>query len=1181
MQNIKASWKITKYFGDKSIVAYLLFFVLFLWPVPTMAVYQIPRKVLVLHSYHSGLSWTDSLVEGINKGLADSGIIHDITHEFMDTKRIFTDRYLDELAALYTLKFNGSKFDVILVTDDLAFTFIRKHYDRLFPGVPVVFCGINFFKETMLQGFSKFTGVLEAFDIPATLNIAIALQPKAKRFVVLSDMTPTGRTNKKVFLEAMEKVSKPMDVIFLENLTMDEVRKEMSRLGERDIAIWLSYTSDSAGNYFSFGRSAHLISETSKAPLYSLWDFHLGYGIVGGKLISGFYQGNIAAKLAARILAGEPAASIPVVTESPNRYMFDFAQLQRFNIDTDSLPVDSIVINRPQTFYSQYKTAVWGIVVGFICLAAIILLLLLNVAGRRRANIEISKAKDRFQRIFNDTAVALLEIDFSRVYQRLATLQAQGVVDISAYYAERPEESQEIVRLTQVLDCNIAALSLYGVAAKKELLGVVDEELQRFILEYFSEILVAIKNDDMHLQWEVATKRLDGVKIDVLLGMKPDDRMGSVDTLIISAVDITERKRYFESLRRSENRFRTLFDSAASGIALIDGNGRYLRVNDALCSMLGFTREEMETSFWQEMTHPEDIKLTEMMISDLQQGKSVLPTEKRYIHKDGRIVWGLINVGLNIEESSAPQHYVVQVQDISQIKEVQAGMRLREERYRQIFEADLSGFFISNPSGKVLLCNQVFAGILGFTTVTEVVGQNVASFYSKTDGWSGVVEALWNDKKIENSEMELVRGDGEVVNVLFNGIGRCDEQGQLLEIQGHMMDISRQKHLEVKLVRAQKMEAIGLMVGGVAHDLNNILSGIINYPELMLVKLDTDNPLRKPLQSIKESGLRAAAVVADLLTVARGAANVREVHNIHEMAKEYLNSPECSRLRALYPNIAIRLRCLTENASILCSPVHIKKCLMNLVTNAVEAIENVGLVQLVIREEQQTAGKNGDGGIQQNVIIEVIDDGPGISEKDRERIFEPFYTKKVMGKSGTGLGLAVVWNTVQDHGGKIQVTGGSQGTTFSLFFPRMEKVTLAPVVEQEFSGFKGDGESILVVDDEAVPRDIACQILTVLGYTVYAVACGEEAITFLQGQKVDLVLLDMFMDPGMNGCLTYQKIIERHPGQKAIIASGFSKSDDVKKAMQLGVGGFIEKPYSMEQLARVVCRELHGSDLSL
>lgn len=1178
MQNIKTSRKLAKYLGDKVVAACLLLFVLSLCFSPVMADHVIPRKVLVLHSYHSGLSWTDSLVEGINKGLADSGIVHDITHEFMDTKRNFTDRYLDELAALYTLKFSDSKFDVILVTDDLAFTFIRKHYDRLFPGVPVVFCGINLFRETMLQGFSKFTGVLEAFDIPATLNTAIELQPQAKRFVVLSDMTPTGRTNKKLFLDAMGKVTKPMDVLFLENLTMDEVRSEMSRLGGQDIAIWLSYTSDSAGNYFSFGRSAHLISETSKAPLYSLWDFHLGYGIIGGKLISGFYQGNLAAKLAVRILGGEPAASIPVVTESPNHYMFDFVQLQRFHIDPGKLPAGSIVINRPQTFYSQYKTAVWVIVAGFVGLAVIILSLLINVVVRRRANHQISRARDRFQRIFNDTAVALLEVDVSVVYRKLAMLQEQGVVDTTAYCFEHPQELQQMIELTWVLDCNGAALSLYGAEDKQEMLGAVGSDLQRFILEHFSEIVAALKNDGLRLEWEAVTKRLDGENIDVLFGMKLAGRSGSIDSLIVSAVDITERKRYLEALRRSENRFRTLFDSAASGIALMDENGRYLRVNDALCAMMGFSREEMEKTTWQEMTHPDDIKLTKGMIIDLLQGKSVLPLEKRYIHKDGRVVWGLINVALNIEESSEPLHYVVQVQDISQIKEVQAGMRLREERYRQIFEADLSGFFISNPSGKVLLCNQVFAGILGFTSVSEVVGRNIASFYHKADVWTGVVEALWNGQKIENSEMEFLRGEGEVVSVLFNGIGRIDDQGQLQEIQGHMVDISRQKHLEVQLSRAQKMEAIGLMAGGVAHDLNNILSGIINYPELMLAKIDTDSPLCKPLQSIKDSGLRAAAVVADLLTVARGAANVREVHNIHDMAKGYLNSPECSRLWVLYPNITISLQCLTANASILCSPVHIKKCLMNLVTNAVEAIDNSGLVQLVIREDRQTAQKDGADGPQKYVIIEVIDDGPGITEKDRERIFEPFYTKKVMGKSGTGLGLAVVWNTVQDHGGKIQVTSGSRGTAFSLFFPRHEKAALAPVVEQEFSGLKGDGESILVVDDEAVQRDIACQILTVLGYTVHAVACGEEAITFLQEQQVDLVLLDMFMDPGMNGCLTYQKIVERWPGQKAIIASGFSKSDDVKKAMQLGVGGFIEKPYSMEQLVRVVYRELHDAN---
>jgi PAS domain S-box-containing protein len=677
------------------------------------------------------------------------------------------------------------------------------------------------------------------------------------------------------------------------------------------------------------------------------------------------------------------------------------------------------------------------------------------------------------------------------------------------------------------------------------------------------------------LQWEAVTRRLDGEPVDVLLSMRPARRTAASDSLILSAVDITERKRYYEALRQSENRFRTLFNSAASGIALVTVHGRYLRVNDALCALLGYTREEMERANWRDITHPDDVELTDTMISEMLQSQSIRPLEKRYIHKDGRIIWGLINVGLNLDDNGSPLHYVVQVQDITWMKEVQAEMRLKEERHRQIFEADLSGFFIADPSGKVLLGNQVFAGILGFASVAEVVGRNISPHYRKPGAWSGWVEALRDGKKIDNPEVELLRSSGESVTVLCNGIGSFDEQGRLAEIQGHMINISGQKKLEMQLVRAQKMEAIGLMAGGVAHDLNNILSGIINYPELMLATLGPDSHLRKPLVSIRESGLRAAAVVADLLTVARGAANVREVHNIHALAEEYLDSPECSKLRSLYPKIAIDLLCVSENTTILCSPVHVKKCLMNLVTNAMEAIETSGRVQLIILGQQQMEKKDGVEIARDYVVVKVIDDGPGISEKDRERIFEPFYTKKVMGKSGTGLGLAIVWNTVQDHGGKIQVTGSELGTSFSLFFPRHDKTAVEPGQEQDGIALRGDGERILVVDDEALLRDIAYQILTSLGYTVDTVESGEEALAFLQDNRVDLVLLDMFMDPGMNGCRAYERISEFRPGQKAIIASGYSKSDDVKKAMRLGVGSFIEKPYSMEQLGRVVHRELH------
>ena len=322
-------------------------------------------NILVLHSYHKGLSWTDSLVQGIDEGFAESGLTLNISHEFMDTKRLFTENYLNQLAALYQLKFKNNNIDVVLSTDDHAFNFLRLHHNSFFPGKPIVFSGVNNFNKAMLDNHPKFTGVVEAFDIPSTLDIALRLHPKATRFVVIDDQTLTGKSNMKLFQEAMKNISRPMELLLLDNQTMAEVQDEVSRLDEKDIAIWLTFTADREGNYFSFRQSAKMISEVSKAPLYSFWDFHLGYGIIGGRLASGYFQGRKAAELALRILRGEPVANIPVVTDSPNRYMFDFIQLKRFNIDLQLLPSDSVVINRPLTFYSQHKVLVWGILAGF------------------------------------------------------------------------------------------------------------------------------------------------------------------------------------------------------------------------------------------------------------------------------------------------------------------------------------------------------------------------------------------------------------------------------------------------------------------------------------------------------------------------------------------------------------------------------------------------------------------------------------------------------------------------------------------------------------------------------------------------------------------------------------------------------------------------------------------------
>lgn len=393
-----------------------------------------------------------------------------------------------------------------------------------------------------------------------------------------------------------------------------------------------------------------------------------------------------------------------------------------------------------------------------------------------------------------------------------------------------------------------------------------------------------------------------------------------------------------------------------------------------------------------------------------------------------------------------------------------------------------------------------------------------------------------------------------------------------LDITERKIAESEKNNLEENLKQAQKMEAIGLMAGGVAHDLNNILSGIVGYPELMLLDLPEDSKLRKPIKAIHDSGTRAASIVADLLTVARGAASTRELQNLNSLAQEYLNSPEYNKLTSLYPQITCKTQFAAAHPSIFCSSVHVKKCLMNLVTNASEAVESAGMI--IISTENQTIEDDEATryGIEpgEYVVLNVADNGPGIKDIDLERIFEPFYTQKSMGRSGTGLGLSIVWNTMKDHNGVALVESSAKGTRFQLFFPMSKKKKTTKTDNDVAEDITGNGEHILLVDDEPSLRDIGSQMLETLGYVVDSVSSGELAVEFVQKTPVDLIVLDMLMEPGMNGRHTYEEIIKIYPGQKAIIASGFSESDDVKKALQLGVAVFIKKPFSINQLSQAV-----------
>lgn len=392
-------------------------------------------------------------------------------------------------------------------------------------------------------------------------------------------------------------------------------------------------------------------------------------------------------------------------------------------------------------------------------------------------------------------------------------------------------------------------------------------------------------------------------------------------------------------------------------------------------------------------------------------------------------------------------------------------------------------------------------------------------------------------------------------------------------------DITERYELEKKLENAQKMEFMGTIAGGVAHDLNNILSGIVSYPELLLLQLPEDSPLKKPIETIKRSGEKAAVIVQDLLTLARRGAATHQPVDLNKIITQFLNSPECHRIQSFHPTIRIKTVLAERLRSISGSSVHLSKTVMNLLYNAAEAMPDGGEIRLSTQHRDLKEAIVGDTNISagEYVMLEIADNGIGISREDLKKIFEPFYTKKIMGRSGTGLGLAVVWGTVMDHHGHIEVeSDGHRGTVFRLYLPVSQDDAQSAAGVMKARDYMGNGESILIVDDLEEQREIASSILSALGYSVATVPSGEDAIAYLKKDTVDVVILDMLMPPGIDGLTTYEEILKNNPGQKAIIASGFAETVRVKNALNLGVGQFIKKPYTIGDVGFAVKKALAG-----
>ena len=556
-----------------------------------------------------------------------------------------------------------------------------------------------------------------------------------------------------------------------------------------------------------------------------------------------------------------------------------------------------------------------------------------------------------------------------------------------------------------------------------------------------------------------------------------DDADETKHLMLCIGEDITKRKQMEMALRESEEKYRLLIENQTDLVVKVDVEGKFQFISPSYCELFGKTQEELLGKKFMPLVHKDDQEATKKVMEALYYPPYTAFMEQRAMTKDGWrwLAW----TGTAVLDENKNVVAIIGVgRDINNRKRAEEALQKKQDDMRAILDAVLETIVLIDRQGMVITANRTTCERLK-TKEKDIIGRCIYDFFpfevaeKRRRKWEEVFDS-GHPITFEDSREEL-SFEQSAYPVFGN-------EGCVEKVAVFARDTTERKQAEEKLreseenlARSKKMESLGLMAGGIAHDLNNILSGIVSYPELLLMNLPENSPLRKPIETIKESGLRAADVVSDLLTVARGIAAGKEIRSLNVLIEEYLGSFEHKKLTEICPSVIFKTELDSGLLNVSCSSTHIQKSMMNLVTNASEAIEGSGTIIISTANRYLDEPLKGyeDICIGEYAVLSVSDDGLGISSEDLERVFEPFYTKKVMGRSGTGLGLTVVWNTVQDHEGYINVKSSENGTIFELYFPVTREEVVSEKEEISLKDYLGHGEKILVVDDEENQRDIA------------------------------------------------------------------------------------------------------------
>ena len=523
------------------------------------------KQILILNSYHKGYPWTDGLVRGIEETLRQRIKDCDILTEYMDTKRINTDEYKEAFFRLMKMKYAAFHPDIIIVSDDNAFLFAVKYHRRLFGNTPVVFMGVNHFNHSMIEGHEEqITGIVQYADIPATLNTALKFHPNTTQVAVICDATPTGQAYIRQAAAAASQFE-PLKFIYLNGreLTTSEMLSRLSRLPPDSIALLCIWVKDKTGVFVPWESGYSEISKTSPVPLYGVTDSMLAYGILGGNVQSGKHHGAEAAIMALKLIEGKNVTDIPVRLESPNKYMFNYHQLQKWNIPKTALPRGSIILNKPQSVYHEYKNIIWGVIGTFAFLIAVITALSRNVIRRKSAEKNLRESEQKYR--------VLVE--------NLPGTVFKGYQDWSVEFFDHTIESITGYNMDEFNSGKVKWIDILvekDIGPAREIFIQALKTGRSYIREY------RIKSNADRFRW--IQER----------GHIVCNSRGEIEYVYGVFFDVTDRKQAQKALKASEERFRDLANLLPQPVWEADPEGTLTYTNRTGYESFGYTPKDLE-----------------------------------------------------------------------------------------------------------------------------------------------------------------------------------------------------------------------------------------------------------------------------------------------------------------------------------------------------------------------------------------------------------------------------------------------------------------------------------------------------------------------------------------------------------------------------------------------------------